>query len=277
MRAGGGSGVPIGISYMSANEVARQLGYRMGDWGEGDRAANAWYAPIATFEARFGDLLDRVRGLGFTAIDVWTAHLNPAWATDEHVALSQGLLRRHGLRVVSLAGGFGSTVDEFEATCRLAAALERPILGGSAPLWRTDRAAVLDALERHDLRLAFENHPEKTPEEMIDLIGDAPSRVGTAVDTGWYGTQGYDAARAIETLGSRVMHVHLKDVRETGQHRTCGFGQGIVPIEGCVRALARMGYSGDISIEHEPHDYDPTDEVVHGAALLRGWLAEVPA
>ena len=267
----------IGISYMGANEVARQVGFRMGEWGEGDRAANAWYAPIETFPARFGELTERVSGMGFSAMDVWTAHLNPAWATEAHIAAARELLDRHGLRVVSLAGGFGSTVPEFEATCRLAVALGRPILGGSAAVWRVNRRAVLEALERHDLRLAFENHPEKTPREMLDHIGDAPARVGTAADTGWYGTQGYDAARAIEELGSRVLHVHLKDVREVGQHRTCAFGDGIVPIEGCVRALQGMGYDGDVSIEHEPHDYDPTNEVAEGAWLLRSWLAQVPA
>ena len=267
----------IGVSFMTANYVARELGFRMADWAEGDRAANAWYAPIETYPERFGELVSRVAVLGFDALDLWTAHLNPAWATDAHVGIARDLLSRHGLRVVSLAGGFGGTLDELEASCRIAVALGRPILGGSAACWSKDRKGVLRALDRHDLRLGFENHPEKTPEEVLELIGDAGDRVGATVDTGWFGTQGYDAARAIERLGDRVIHVHLKDVRERGSHRTCAFGAGIVPIEGCVRALERMDYGGGISIEHEPEDYDPTAEVVENARLLRGWLAGVAA
>jgi L-ribulose-5-phosphate 3-epimerase len=269
--------MPIAVSFMTANYVAREIGFRMADWGEGDRAANAWYAPIETYEERLEDLLSTVAGLGFDAIDLWTGHLNPAWATDAHVAIAQDLLARHGLRVISLAGGFGGTVAEFESSCRVAVALGRPILGGSTGAWQVDRSGVERTLERHDLRLGFENHPEKTPGEVLALIGDAGERVGATVDTGWFGTQGYDAARAITELGERVLHVHLKDVREAGAHRTCRYGDGIVPIEGCVRALEAMGYRGDISIEHEPEDYDPTPDVVANAALLRGWLSGVAA
>ena len=269
--------MPIAVSFMTANYVAREIGFRMADWGEGDRAANAWYAPIETYEERLEDLLSTVAGLGFDAIDLWTGHLNPAWATDAHVAIAQDLLARHGLRVISLAGGFGGTIAEFESSCRVAVALGRPILGGFTGAWQVDRSGVERTLERHDLRLGFENHPEKTPGEVLALIGDAGERVGATVDTGWFGTQGYDAARAIMELGERVLHVHLKDVRETGAHRTCRYGDGIVPIEGCVRALEAMGYRGDISIEHEPEDYDPTPDVVANAALLRGWLSGVAA
>jgi sugar phosphate isomerase/epimerase len=269
--------MPIPVSFMSANYVAREIGFRMADWGEGDRAANAWYSPIDTYEKRLDDLLGTVSGLGFDAIDLWTSHINPAWATDEHVATAQALLARHGLRVVSLAGWFGGTLAEFEASCRVAVALGRPILGGSTGAWRTDRSGVERALEQHDLRLGFENHPEKSSAEVLGLIGDAGERVGATVDTGWFGTQGYDAARAITELGDRVLHVHLKDVREVGAHRTCRYGDGIVPIEGCVRALQAMGYRGGISIEHEPEEYDPTAEVVANAELLRGWLSGVAA
>ena len=265
------------VSFMTANYVAREIGFRMADWGEGDRAANAWFAPIETYGQRLDGLLLTVAGLGFDAIDLWTGHLNPAWATDAHVATAQDLLARHGLRVVSLAGWFGGTVAEFEAACRVSVALGRPILGGSTSAWRADRDGVLRALERHDLRLGFEIHPEKTPDEVLTLIGDASPRVGATVDTGWFGTQGYDAARAIRELGDRVLHVHLKDVREAGAHRTCRYGDGIVPIEGCVRALEEIGYRGGISIEHEPEDYDPTPEIVANARLLRGWLSGVAA
>ena len=41
----------------------------------------------------------------------------------------------------------------------------------------------------------------------------ATATIGATVDTGWWATQGYDPARAIEELGEHVVHVHLKDVR----------------------------------------------------------------
>ena len=106
-------------------------------------------------------------------------------------------------------------------------------------------------------------------------IGDGGGRrIGVTVDTGWFGTQGYDAARAIEELGDRVAHVHLKDVRHTGQpHDTCGYGDGVVPLQDCVEALERIGYRGGISVEHEPDSYDPRPEIRRARELLDGWLA----
>ena len=93
------------------------------------------------------------------------------------------------------------------------------------------------------MRLGIENHPEATPAELRRKITAAdeaghPGVFGTTVDTGWWGTQGYDAAVAIEELADRLLHVHLKDVRAVSEpHETCRWGDGIVPIERCVRTL----------------------------------------
>jgi hypothetical protein len=47
--------------------------------------------------------------------------------------------------------------------------------------------------------------------------------------------------------------VHLKDVLRRGEpHDTCAWGEGVVDIEACVRALARLGYRGALAVEHEP-------------------------
>ena len=66
-----------------------------------------------------------------------------------------------------------------------------------------------------------------------------------------------------------VFHVHLKDVRAPGSHETCRYGQGIVPIRACVEALQKLGYQGAISVEHEPEDFDPTDDCKANLATLR--------
>ena len=45
-------------TFMTANFVAREAGWRIDDWSEGDRSTQAAFRDPATFEARFGDLLD---------------------------------------------------------------------------------------------------------------------------------------------------------------------------------------------------------------------------
>ncbi|MDP8905249.1 MAG: sugar phosphate isomerase/epimerase [Chloroflexota bacterium] len=263
------------VSFMSANLVARELGYRMPDWGAGDRATRAAFAPIETFEQKFDELLGIAHGLGFDVVDIWEAHLDPGNATGRHLETAVRLLRERGMRVASLAGWFGSTRERFAAACRVAVAVGAPVLGGGTKVIDTDRDWAVSELERHDLRLGFENHPEK-PAEMLAKIGDgAGGRIGTTVDTGWYGTQGVDAGAAIERLAPHVFHVHLKDVRHAGlPHETCAYGEGVVPLRECVAALRRIGYSGAISIEHEPDEGDPLPAIGAAHEQLQHWLAE---
>lgn len=263
------------VSFMTANFVARELGWSMPDWGAGDRAVQEAFRPIETFRERFAALCDEAVALGFAAIDLWDAHLSAGWATDGHIAIAVETLRERGLTVASLAGWLGSDVDRVERSCRIAAAVGAPILGGGTKLLSEDRGALVRLLDRYDLRFGIENHPERTPDEVLAQIGDgAGGRIGATVDTGWWGTQGYDAAAAVRELGPHVLHVHLKDVRHAGMpHETCGYGQGVVPLEASVGALREIGYGGAISVEHEPEDHDPRPAIREARQRLEGWLA----
>ena len=256
------------IAFMSANYVARQTGFAMDGWGHGDRTTNEHFRPLETYAERFGELLADVRALGFDTIDVWGAHLSPEWASDDHLAIARDLLERDGVRVATYAAWVGpSTVAR---ACELAVGLGTSIIGAG---FSGDVASILPVLREHGVRLAIENHPEKTPREVLAKIERGDGTLAATVDTGWWGTQGYDAARAIEELGEHVLHVHLKDVLREGEpHETCRWGDGVVPVEGCVRALRWIGYTGAITIEHEPEDRDPGEECRAMRAELETWL-----
>ncbi len=263
------------ISFMTANYVARQLDFNMTrGWGQGEKATHAYFRPVETFGARFEEMLQIIRASGYEAIDLWLAHLSGIWATDAQIRTACDLLRKYKLKVVSLAGWLGSTAEEFEATCKLSVALDCKILGASTSMLDKDRAFVVRTLQKYDLQLGIENHPEKNAEELLAKIGDGGAgTIGACVDTGWFGTQGYDAAQAIEKLNGHLFHIHLKDVLHTGEpHDTCRFGQGIVPVAKCVQTLKRLGYQGAISVEHEPEHFDPTEDCKAGLAMLKEWL-----
>lgn len=261
------------LSFITANYVAREVGFMMTDWGHGDRAANAFYQPIDTYAARFGTLLDIIAAQGYRHVDIWTAHLNWTWATPAHHAIANQLLKDRGLTALCYGGRFGETVAEFTTACQTAHALGIQVLAGSTGALATDRAAVVRILKQYDCRLAIENHPqEKTPADILALIGDGgDGYIGTAVDTGWWGTQGYDAAHAITELYPYIMAVHLKDVRAAGAHDTCRWGEGVVPIAECVRILRTRGYSGPLAVEHEPHDFDPTADCIAMHQMMAAW------
>jgi sugar phosphate isomerase/epimerase len=267
------------ISFMSANFIARESGYRLtGGWMAGDRATNARFAPLENFEVLFAELLGDVRRMGFEALDLWTAHLNPAWATPEHIAIARRLLGEHQIQVVSLAGSFGKTRDEFLAACRLAAALEVGLLGGTTPLLFSDQSFIAGALREHGLKLGYENHPEHNGREVLSKLGDANSDcIGGAVVTGSVATVGGDAAVAIQELVGRIFHVHLRDVPGAGLEDSCRVGAGVVPFLACLRALQDQGYRGALSVEHEPESFDPTADCIASRAMLEHWLADVGA
>ncbi len=144
------------------------------------------------------------------------------------------------------------------------------ILGAGAS---GDLRALVPALREHGVTLAIENHPEKTPGDVLEKIDVGEGTLAATVDTGWWATQGYDPVRAIEELGEHVRHVHLKDVLAVGEpHETCRWGEGIVDMRACVRALAEAGYAGTLAIEHEPEDHDPTEECRAMLIELREWL-----
>ncbi len=266
------------ISFVGANYVARELGYTLsGDagayWERADSATQAAFRPLETFEGKFGALLQDIKALGFGALDLWLGHLHPSWASRDHIEIASGLLGDTGITLTSLAGGFGETRAQFEASCKLAADLGAPLLGGPTSFHQTDRTTTVALLSDYGVKLGLENHPERTAAEMLELIGNGEGVIGTAVDTGWYGTQGYDAAQALRELSEHIYQVHLKDVTEVGSHVTCRFGEGVVPTEACVATLRTIGYKGAISIEHEPPDYNPEADIRADLALLKGWLA----
>ena len=254
---------------MTANEVARETGWAMHGWGHGDRTTNEAFAPLDTYGERFEALLGRVRALGFEAVDLWGAHLGPEWATDEHVEVAREALSRHGLTVATYATWVGP--GNVQRACELTLAIGANLIGGG---FSGDAEALALVLRGHGVTLAIENHPERTPAELLAKIEAGGGTMAATVDTGWWGTQGYDAAKAIEELFDHVAHVHLKDVLGEGEpHDTCAWGTGIVDVEACVRTLRRRGYAGAYTIEHEPEDHDPNEEIAFMRTQLEDWLA----
>jgi L-ribulose-5-phosphate 3-epimerase len=256
------------IAFMTANYVARETGYAMHGWGHGDGETNAAFRPLETYRERLAELLDDVCALGFDTVDLWGGHLGTDWATDEHVAVAREELGRRGLRVATYATWLGPS--NVERACELARALGTQTIGGG---FSGEPERLAPVLARHAVTLAVENHPERTPAEVLGKIERGDGTFAATVDTGWWGTQGYDAARAIEELGPHVAHVHLKDVRAVGEpHETCRWGEGIVDVAACVRSLRAIGYRGALAVEHEPEDHDPGEECRAMRGQLEEWL-----
>ena len=112
------------------------------------------------------------------------------------------------------------------------------------------------------VRLLLEPHGRLTTsidgmERLLDAC-DSPV-LGVNMDTGnsWLG--GADPVAMVERLGSRIEHVHWKDLGEEwiaqrGQLHGCGMatiplGSGVIDIDGVIGALQRAGFDGHTTLE----------------------------
>ena len=275
------------ISFMSANFVARELGYRLPHgWAQGDGATQDHFRPPATFAERFDEMLGDVQALGFDAIDLWGAHLHYSWATSEQMKVARRLLDRRGLRVVSYAAWVPGGEAELRAACRVCREIGAPLIGGYVEMVSRDREAAVRILRENAVAYGHENHKEKTAAEMMARIGEGDRDViGVTIDTGWLATMGCDLFAMVCSIAPRMIHLHLKDVKarrpkKTGLelvdlgHETCRPGTGIVPVEALVKLLPALGYRGAISIEHEPEEFDPRADCQAALRDVRAWLAD---
>jgi sugar phosphate isomerase/epimerase len=226
--------------------------------------------PVGTYEDRIYDLFHGISEIGFKAIDLWVGHLHYTWDFNRHIEIMKKMLDRYNFEVVSYAGGFGESLEAFEKACILCHELDIPVLGGIAPLISSDKQGLVKLLEKYDIQLAFENHPEKTPNELINKIGSSyQDYIGITLDTGWFASNGYDSSEAIYKLSNRIKHIHLKDILERDTHKCCELGKGIVDIKGCVNALKNINYSGAISVEIEKEQGSPIEDITNSKLYLQ--------
>jgi L-ribulose-5-phosphate 3-epimerase len=260
------------ISLVTASYVTRELGYgSMSDWSEGDRATQEYFAPQETYAERINVLLDDIASLGFRTIDLWGAHLHYSWATEHHFQSARDALANHGMTVNSLAA-WCTSVEALEGFCSVANEVGATIIGGGSPLLTEDRVTALRILSTHGVRFAIENHPEKSTDEVISVIGDS-DWLGSCADSGWWAIQGVHPPTAFYELGDRILTVHLKDVNAaTGKGMRPGTGSA--DVLGCLRALSDIGYQGAVGIEHEPDGWDPTEDLLVGYQMLEEWVGD---
>jgi L-ribulose-5-phosphate 3-epimerase len=263
-------------AFMTANYVGQALGYAGNhDWMANHRATAAQFRG-PEFAERFEDLIGGISEAGFDAIELWIAHLDPLSATPEMIDAATMIMSKYGVEVISYTAGFGQPGVSREDATRIfetARAIGAPVLAqGFHP---TNGPLAAELGKHYGIYTGLENHPHKSAQEVIDIVAPFTPWVGAAIDTGWFATQGYDPVRATYELREHLVHVHLKDIRAAGAHDTCALGDGIVDVRGVLKALKEIGWEKPITIEHEPYDYDPTEECIASLRRVQEWWETV--
>ncbi|MFD1673782.1 sugar phosphate isomerase/epimerase family protein, partial [Alicyclobacillus fodiniaquatilis] len=250
-------------AFMTANYVAQEVGYEANtvhhDWGRcASATSDAFHGP--QFEEKFEALIADVRDMGFEAIELWVDHLTPFRATPAMIQQAISIVERYGVEIVGYTAGFptpGVSRDDATRVFETAQALGVKVMAqGFHP---ANGELIQELCSQYNIRVGLENHPEKTPQEVIDKVKPFYPWIGSANDTGWFATHGYDAVKATYDLREVLVHVHLKDILAVGGHDTCALGDGVVDARAVLRALKDIGYDGIVTIEHEPMDHNPKE------------------
>ncbi len=254
------------LSCVTASYVADVLGYPgQIDWGRATELITR--GPL--LEA-IDNMLERLAPARLDGIELFFPHVAPAAITPVLAAEVHRRLAERQMVCCACAGGFADpAIDPYgcEPSFQTARLLHAPLIAGHVHV--SALAPLSQFCQRYGVKVAYENGSQRTADEILADVHGGNAWVGMAIDTGNMAAQGGDPVRAIRELGSRIIHVHFKDVPAVGSHDCVALGRGIVDVAGAMEALRTVGYGGWLSIEIETGDRDPTDEIIESVDTLR--------
>ncbi len=129
----------------------------------------------------------------------------------------------------------------------------------AAHRWTYETRGIAADAAKQEVYIGLENVGRShvvTGEQVLRLIEavDNPF-VGAYFDVGNAKMLGSDPIADIHTLKDRIVQVHIKDPRK--DRTPCYVGEGDIDLEGCLKALAEVDYSGPLVFETPALD-DPT-------------------
>jgi inosose dehydratase len=202
------------------------------------------------------------------------------------------LLASADARLIVLAG------DMSEARMTVAGRVNEQRDGMSAKHWH-DTVEIVSRIARacreFGLSTAFHHHAGtlvETPNEIERLCENTdPSLIGLCLDTGHYLYGGGDPVEAVRKYGSRIWHLHLKDVRlpvlESVRREGVGFleavrrevfcelGEGAVDFPNIKQGLMNCGYDGWAIVEQDVDADQPGVQPFESAVRSRRYLNDV--
>jgi sugar phosphate isomerase/epimerase len=252
------------------------------------------------FRLPLRDSIRKAAELGFTGLQIYATagEFNPSLLErKDELASCLKLIGDLGLTVSAFCGDMGGhgfevrkdNVERVEKTKRnidLAEACAVPVITTHIGVIPEDESspkfsALLEALDtlggygqKHGVTLAIETGPEK-PETLKKFIDKTHGGVGVNFDpANLVMVTGVDPAAAVEVLGRRIVHTHVKDgimKRQTDPGRIYTIfaeggvedfrmsdyfaetpvGQGGVNFDSYLGALKKTGYDGYFTIERE--------------------------
>jgi len=155
------------VTFVTANLVGRVSGYRyeLARWGEQHKQTVA-----STDAAAWGAICREISATGFRAVDIWEAHASPEVMNRERTATWKAILDDYGLK----ATGYGGALSR--QTLEICQWLGIPEINGWIGDHTPEQATAL--CREMGVRFDIENHPQKTAQEILKVVGGRQRMAG---------------------------------------------------------------------------------------------------
>jgi sugar phosphate isomerase/epimerase len=272
-----------------------------------DRMMRLGYSTNAFVKFSIFEAVEKIAQLGFTGIEIMCdrPHVYPPDFGPENVARLKGSIERKGLRITNLNSftlfAVGDTylpswIEDLEerrqiridhtlqclklASCLGCKNISVPPGGPLGEISRKEAFAHLyHGLEKvaplaEELRVKILVEPEpnllmENSRQFQEFIREVRSpAVGLNFDIGHFFCAGEDPVEAFQELFPWIGHIHIEDIGPTRVHHHLIPGHGAIDFLGIFKAMARMNYKGDISLELYPYVDTPVEAGREGRAHL---------
>ena len=222
-----------------------------------------------------------IKRLGVRYVNIKSFHL-PLDSTPEQIRAARKEFEDAGLVIVG--GGNIDFRKDDEGDMRRK--FEYARLAGMPLMVCAPSKVTLPKLEKFvrefDIRIAVHNHGPQdifpAPQDALKILKDMDPRCGVCVDVAHTAEAGVNPLEAIQAAGSRMLDMHIKDMRVFGDvNSLCDVGDGVLPIPAIFRALRDMHYAGCVNLEYEINENDPFVGMARSYAYMHGVLAGMAA
>jgi sugar phosphate isomerase/epimerase len=120
-----------------------------------------------------------------------------------------------------------------------------------------------EKIKSYNIRVAIHNHgPEDklypSPANVYTHIQKLDPRMGLCLDIGHSLRAGTDPAKAVKDYGPRIFDLHIKDLKTNAKDaKATELGRGVIDLPALLKALHKVKFNGNCSIEFEMDMKDP--------------------
>ena len=236
-----------------------------------------------------------MKQLGLSYCELWSGHVETRtaivvpeggdrrettrkWRLEQSASVAKDIRKRFedaGVKITSYDVPFRAdfTDEEIASTFAMGKAFGVDVLTSSTQVSLAPRLEPFAA--KAGMRVGFHNHanirPDEvaTPEDLTTILKAGP-HCAVTLDIGHFTAAKFDALAFLDEHHDRIVSMHLKDRKRTGE--TLPFGQGDAPVAAVLTRLRDRKWDIPAHIEYEYRGKGTMDEMADLLAFCRRTL-----